>query len=123
MKYKEPKKPYKNFAHFRKQIGFWANDKTLADMSYMPCPRCGGRKGVYDKKDYCSVEGYKMAPLHTCDKCNGKGSVPEKELREAYRAEIRRWKEKMTAFKVMQRHRIAALKKLTTEEKKALGLC
>ena len=123
MKDEEPKKPYKNFADFRKQIGLWVSEKVLADMSYMPCPNCRGRKQVRDTKDCCPIEGYKMAPFYKCTNCNGKGSVPEKELREAYRAELRRWKEKMTAFNVRQKHRVAALKKLTAEEKKALGLC
>ena len=67
-------------------------------------------------------EGYKMARRINCTQCNGSGDSNEKYWRNYFKEEKKRYLEKQQEEKSIEETRKTALKKLTDEEKRALGL-
>lgn len=57
-----------------------------------PCAQCRGRGYFIDPKDHCSVEGYRYAQRHTCDKCNGTKTGTRTDLVRSYKKEVEKWR-------------------------------
>jgi hypothetical protein len=96
--------------------------RVFRDGHFM-CLCCDGSKrviAVYEQPD--PVEGYKMADRVTCPKCGGTGYATEKEWREYFKAEQKNHREQQKETKRINALKKQGLKKLTIEERSALGL-
>lgn len=87
-----------------------------------PCLRCGARGYYYKPEDRCPVEGFKDAPRYRCEACNGTGEGSKEAVRAAYQKWLADYKVKLAEWRRVDKIRRGALKKLTREEKKVLGL-
>lgn len=95
------------------------------------CFVCNGAGRDYSWTDRDPIEGYKLAPIHICLFCDGKGNLPDEDQRmpgirayveamgNAERARVAE-KERREAERYKLKH--TALKKLTPEEREALGI-
>lgn len=95
------------------------------------CFVCNGRGSDYCWADRDPVEGYKLAPKHTCLFCDGRGMVPDDDRRMpgvlAYiqaLADVEQARISERDRREADRARLerSAREKLTTEELDALGL-
>lgn len=84
------------------------------------CIACLGTKRGYVYRDRDPIEGYKMAPQHTCIMCAGDG-VLDTDMRSDGKA-ILAYIEAQKNENKRQQLVSSALSKLTAEEKEALGL-
>lgn len=87
------------------------------------CLTCDGAKKViadYERPD--PVEGYKMADRVPCLKCNGTGLATEKQWREYFKIHQAEFRARKTEEKRISKLKKQAIKKLTLEERKALGV-
>ena len=87
------------------------------------CRECGGSGRViadYERPD--PVEGYKMADRVTCPSCGGTKYTTEKDYRDFFKAEQAEYRKPEKEDKRINALRKQALKKLTREERDALGV-
>lgn len=120
MKPKKPSQPWKNLEDCFRSYSF-----TIAvPVGKAPCPNCRSRGQIvapWEQPDPC--EGYKMAERITCELCKGEKFVSIKVFkdklwapyRKRLKAEMKQYREEMKVYR-------AALKKLTLEERKVLGV-
>jgi hypothetical protein len=112
-----PKRPYRNLEEYRRYIVRFGSTKEW------PCLECRGCGRIYDPDDPpCPIEGNKLRNRIKCPKCKGSGEGSRKEIREAYKAIIDKWKQDCLEFDRSQALRKSGLAKLTTDERKALGI-
>jgi hypothetical protein len=112
---KQPDKRYRNYEEF-KSIQL-VKDIYGTSPKRVSCPDCWGHGKHYHPDDSCPIEGYKMATRRVvCTRCNGSGSIPEKELRDEYRRMNNEFKEKKQRFVHESKKALEATKKLKPEE-------
>jgi RecJ-like exonuclease len=105
-----------------KRFRWEASEEKLKDPSFWPCVECGGRGKVRHEEDRDIIEGYKLAPWHTCAHCNGTGRWLKAQVKVIYQKIVQEFRAKLACWKEQDGLRKSAFKKLTKEEVKALGL-
>jgi DnaJ-class molecular chaperone len=98
------------------------SDQSLADPGFWPCLECEGKGKVRHEEDRDVIEGYKLAPWHTCTHCNGTGRWLKAQVKEVYSRIVREFRAKLAHWKEQEALRKSAFQKLTKEEVAALGL-
>lgn len=87
------------------------------------CDPCGGCGRVVHPDAAPDVyEGHKMSERVQCQYCGGTGIGTERMWREIYRSERASWTERRRKERERRALRESALKKLTEEERRALGV-
>lgn len=114
----KPKRPYKNLDGFVKALLYFSPKRGIK----WPCLKCSGQGWYYDTNDRCPIEGYKGARRLNCNACEATGVGTRKAVREDYKRRIERWKQMLAEWKEQDSLRKSGLKKLTSKERKALGL-
>jgi hypothetical protein len=107
-------KSFNTFLLFKK-------DTIYKNNNYI-CLECDGKKRViadYEHPD--PAEGYKMADRVTCSKCSGTGTATEKQWREYFKQEQKKFRDRKKEDKEINRLKKQALSKLTKEEREVLG--
>lgn len=99
------------------------DDRVYSDKGYT-CYSCTGSGRIYDPDDPpCSYEGNKLRRTFKCQTCNGSGYGNfEKEYRKLYIVFVEELKSYNRNNRYLNKIKRAALKKLTKEEKRILGL-
>lgn len=90
--------------------------------NFWPCTYCDGRGWYYDPADRDVIEGYKLAPRHKCGNCQGTGKGTKEAVKDLYDGIVADFRAKFAAWKEAEGRRKTGLRKLTQDEKKALGL-
>lgn len=118
-----PKRPFKSLAEFRTKFSVFVRTRILDDPSKWPCTICLGRGWDYDPNDEPDViEGNKLRNRIKCSACNGIGAGPKAPFQAIYARIIKDWKEKVEKFDREEALRKSGLAKLTSDERKALGV-
>lgn len=114
----KPTFPYKNLREYIKAYFYCLNK----DLEY-PCTECRGYGRIYDPDDPpCPIEGNKMRNRIICPKCKGNLQISRGEWLQIYRDAKTKHKESLLKWMEKDRLKKSGLNKLTSEEKKALGL-
>ena len=113
------KRSMKNFGHFLME-----NPRIYScNAGKFICRQCGGNgKVIADYEHPDPVEGYKMADRVTCPSCGGTRYTTEEDYRAFFKAEQAKYREQEKETKRINALRKQALKKLTKEERDALGV-
>lgn len=114
-----PKRPYKSFDHYMAHVRL----RAVGDWIQYPCTRCDGRGRVIAPGEHPDIiEGYKMSRRITCPLCEGTRGVDRGTRLEMYRAIMVAWAGRLTDWRVLDKARRVALRKLTRADRKALNL-
>lgn len=121
----KPELRYPTLEDFRKsECGVFGRAwEARKDRGFWPCLKCRGEGGYHKPEDRDCYEGYKMAPWYKCAACEGTGEGPKAKIVALYKEYMAKYRAELAAWKAKDRLRKAALKKLTTKEREALGLC
>lgn len=118
----KPERPYKNFEDYRLKQCRMLPESKRHDTTFFPCPKCEGYGVYYKPEDRDVYEGYKCAPRYACEKCDKSGRGSRDEHRAIYRLAIAEHQNRLRIWLERNKIRAAALNKLTSEERKVLGL-
>lgn len=122
-----PKPPFKSFKEFRLHtVEKSSKHHKTGKKAQYPCTRCDGYGKHYRDEDRDPYEGWKMASMHHCERCNGTGDVGFRGLADEYDRVMNRHREHYARLKPIHDREAAALAKarecLTTAELRTLGL-
>jgi hypothetical protein len=118
-----PKRPYANFDAFLTEYRRrWRGSKE----DQLPCSHCYGSGKVHRDEDRDPIEGWKLAPLYTCDPCGGSGKTTIWAVKALYQGAIDAWRTIYATAKIRRDKELLALAKvkrvLSLEEMVILGL-
>ena len=114
----DKKKAMKNWPAFLITV----NDRIINYKNEFKCVECNGWKTKLADDAFCDpVEGYKFANKVTCPTCNGTGLSSEKDWKNVFKILQTNYKAQMKEEKETEKLKKSALKKLTKDERKALG--
>jgi hypothetical protein len=117
-----PARPYRSLEQFRRgRFDLRISDAKRQNPRFWPCLVCCGKGWDYRYEDRDIIEGYKLAPRHRCSHCKD-GEGTKEAVRQAYNAAIEAWKEKLARYLQDEAIWKAAVRKLTIQERKVLGV-
>jgi hypothetical protein len=123
MRRERPEPRYKSFGHFRYTNTSPFARRRLDDPTFFPCLECEGRSRIYDPQDEPDpIEGNKLRSRIKCPACKGTGEGSYNEVKAAYEATVAGYRESLAKWEHEESLRRSGLAKLTTQEKRALGL-
>ena len=118
-----PKRPYRSLRDFvARHFNYSIPESKRLDPGFWPCIPCDGRGRYRKEEDRDIIEGFKLAPWYTCEACKGTGRGPKEEVQAILRQIIYRFRAALAAWKVQDRLCKSGLRKLTKDERKALGV-
>lgn len=115
----KPERTYKSFTDF---IVKHRRPYRNSDPTFYHCTLCFGKGWDHRWEDHDPVEGFKLAPRYTCQKCGGSGRGTRKELKALYDEWRANYNAKVAEWERVEAIRRTAIAKLTPEERQVLGL-
>jgi hypothetical protein len=106
-----------------KEFSVWCVENNAIRNGKFSCTECNGSGKIYDPNDPRDpIEGNKLRRVITCTSCKGSGTGLIDEWLSLFKADKIAEKKKQIQEKRKSKLVKSALKKLTDEEIKALGL-
>ena len=113
----KPRRPWKNFDEYLLKLPRYHKDTPY------PCLKCNGAGWVRDPEAQPDpIEGYKMAQTLRCISCGGTGEGDRASHYAEYRQQMAAWRERMRAWRAEKALVASARRKLTPDERRAVGI-
>lgn len=115
--FKNPDAPPTNFIEYMMKLHKGYDFKKAFERGiFYPCTICDGDGRVHDPADRDPVEGYKLAPLYKCKKCDGSGYGTEDEYWKLYQTIVEQNKIEIQRLERDNKTLTSLLKKINPAE-------